>query len=153
MGQSFTIDLTDLKKFDSFLERVSYSYTKAKAIREELEDLAIDMRNFVIDGMTNTSKSSKGYKRGDRVHFPSRPGEMPARDSGELISRITYDSGFMNIEFGVEAGAPYAEWLEDGTDKMDARPFLQPTIDFYEPWIERRMWRKIREVTKGNYHL
>jgi len=148
MGQFVTVDLTEVMKFKSFMDRISHSYKKTRAVSEELEDIAIDMRNYIIDGMTNTKKSTTGYKRGRKTHYPSVPGHMPARDTGELISRITYDSYANKIEIGAEAGAPYAIYLEEGTNKMDARPFMQPTLDHFSPSIEKRLWKKIKEVTR-----
>ena len=148
MGQSVFIDLTGIKKLQNFMKRVGNSYRKAEAIYDELEDIAIDMRNFIIDGMTNTPKMSRGYKRGNHVHFPSKPGEMPAIDQGGIVKLLGHQTSMKGVEFGVRQGAPYAELLEDGTNKMDARPIIQPTIDHFDPWMEQRLWLKIKEVTK-----
>jgi len=148
MGEFVTVDLTELLNFQKRMDNIGHSYKKNTAVIEELDDIALDMRNYIIDGMTNTKKSTVGVKRGRRMHYPSMPGHMPARDRGELISRVTYDRSFNKIEIGAEAGAPYAKFLESGTNKMEERPFLQPTVDHFSPDIENRLWKKIKEVTR-----
>jgi HK97 gp10 family phage protein len=88
----------------------------------------------------------RGKKPGRKKHYPSAPGEMPAIDSGELISRIVADQRPNEIEVGVEAGAPYAIFLEEGTPKMKARPFLQPTVDEEWPKIEDNIMKAIEKA-------
>jgi len=150
MGQFVTVDLTEVMKFKSFMDRISYSYKKTRAVSEELEDIANDMRNYIIDGMTNTKKSTTGYKWGSGTHYPSLPGNMPARRDGGLIGSITYAAYANKIEIGSKIGAPYAVYLEDEEGKRgdNARPFLQPTLDHFSPSIEKRLWKKIKEVTR-----
>ena len=147
MGQFVTVDLTEVMKFKSFMDRISHSYKKTRAVSEELEDIAVEMRNYIVDGMTNTKKSATGYKWKSGRHYPSLPGNMPARRDGGLITSITYDSSPGKIEIGSEIGAPYAVFLEEGKGKR-ARPFLQPTVDHFSPSIEKRLWKKIKEVTR-----
>lgn len=61
---------------------------------------------------------------------PSSPGTGPAVRTGRLRSSITWELGhdaqglFANIGTNVE----YAIYLEQGTDRMGARPFLKPAL-------------------------
>jgi HK97 gp10 family phage protein len=62
----------------------------------------------------------------------SAPGEPPASDTGFLASNITSEVRTVqgNQVFGiVRSTAPYSAFLEFGTTKMAARPFLQPALD------------------------
>jgi len=90
--------------------------------------------------MRNTPKTGRHYKRGKKTHIASSPGNPPAIDSGELLRSIMFDVRKMEIEVGVEGGAPYAEYLETGTFKVTAesitpteliesRPFLNPAVE------------------------
>lgn len=61
---------------------------------------------------------------------PSSPGEPPERDTGELIAAIDHASAGMQAVVGTRAGSgiDYAAGLEFGTEHMDARPFVRPTV-------------------------
>lgn len=60
-------------------------------------------------------------------HQASAPGEAPATDTGLLIQNIV--SGARGLIGGVEARVEYAAWLEFGTRRMAARPFLIPAAE------------------------
>lgn len=65
---------------------------------------------------------------------PSQPGEPPKKVKGILRSHIGYEvrkegthiRGFVGVKQGV--AGDYGYYLELGTSKMAARPFLRPTI-------------------------
>jgi len=75
---------------------------------------------------------SRGNKGGGN---PSLPGEPPKVVIGNLRSSIdtatvkdaTGVSGFLGVRKSADAGR-YGFWLEFGTSKMAARPYLRPTI-------------------------
>jgi len=125
------------------------------AIQDELYIGANNIRNKIIKGMQKTKRAPwfywRGKKPGRKKHFPSAPGEMPAIDSGELISRIVAEARKDEVEVGVEAGAPYAVFLEEGTDKMEARPFLEPTAEEETPIIERNVLKAIEQSAKDTF--
>lgn len=79
------------------------------------------------------SKPGQGreYKRGSRTHRASAPGQAPASDTGRLLGAtlpmgIRYEAD--RVVTGVVANTDYAENLEAGTDKMEARPFMGATL-------------------------
>lgn len=122
---------------------------------------ANDIRNTIIESMMRGTKTGRIYewegtekddeqmigmmlapggwmfpiKKRWRPHRASAPGEPPALDKGELVSRIIFDVGDMVVEVGAEAGAPYAKWLEEGTQYMDPRPWLAPAVKKHEEEI------------------
>jgi HK97 gp10 family phage protein len=58
-------------------------------------------------------------------HVPSKPGEPPNEDTGELRRGITVTQiGPLHVR--VASNAPYSGHLEFGTSKMAARPFMGP---------------------------
>lgn len=72
-------------------------------------------------------KHGRNYRRGSRSHTASAPGEPPAVDTGFLINsiRTTIKS---DTEAVIEIPAEYAEGLEFGTSRVEARPFVRPAI-------------------------
>jgi len=64
-----------------------------------------------------------------RRHRASGPGQTPASFSGNYRRNIGFQiHGSENMQFGIRDGAPYAEFLEDGTSIMAARPGVGNTV-------------------------
>ena len=57
---------------------------------------------------------------------PSPPGSPPGRISGDLRKAWTmsHQGGGMSMAVRIESGMYYSGYLEDGTKKMAARPFV-----------------------------
>ena len=73
-----------------------------------------------------------------RRHRASAPGQTPANFSGNYRKNIGYQlHGSESMEFGVRDGAPYAEFLEDGTKNMAARPGVGNTVKATEKDAQR----------------
>ncbi len=110
---------------------------------------ANDIRNTIIKSMQNTPKTGRHYKRGKsgKFHIASSPGEAPAIDFGELLRSIFFDVRPLEVEVGSFGGAPYAEFLEEGTSKMEARPFLGPAVEEHEKDIVNDVGRGVFELT------
>jgi len=70
-------------------------------------------------------------------HQASKPGDMPAVDTGLLMNSIqvehneTFSTVFTNTE--------YAIFQEYGTRKMEARPFMEPAAKAEWPFYVARM--------------
>ncbi len=75
-------------------------------------------------------KHGKTYRRGERVHIASAPGEAPAVDTGALRT-----SGYVEpVQPGTwEVGftAEYAAAEEFGTPRIEPRPYLRPAVEAY----------------------
>lgn len=77
--------------------------------------------------------SKQGWKRGYR-HRASVPGVPPAPDTETLRNSISYTienygGGWKRLV--ITADAPYSRYLEIGTPKMAARPFIRPAVYKY----------------------
>lgn len=58
-------------------------------------------------------------------HVPSAPGEPPNEDTGTLRRNITVTQvGPLHVR--IASNAPYSAFLEYGTSRMAARPFMGP---------------------------
>ena len=69
-----------------------------------------------------------------RTHQASAPGQAPASDTGNLVSQIIVRPKNPD-EVAVESNALYSSFLEFGTSKMLARPFLFPATERSRPKI------------------
>lgn len=71
-------------------------------------------------GITSGSVSGK-------AHVASRPQEFPNADSRQLDTSIdTVVVGPNRVD--VVSNAPYSAFLEFGTSRMEARPFMRPSV-------------------------
>lgn len=76
---------------------------------------------------------------GRKVEYTaSAPGQAPANRTGNLVSRISIlkDTDARGIPFvTVQSSAWYSAWLERGTRRMSARPFLFKAAALMAPKI------------------
>jgi HK97 gp10 family phage protein len=127
-----------------------------KALEKVKEDLEKDMKEVLLGGgqlirgeairsIQQGSKSGKTYKRYNptRTHKASAPGEAPASDTGFLVSNIRVKEQKDVVQ--VRSEASYSKFLEYGTSKMLARPFLFPAFEKSKPKIAEVIFRKIKQ--------
>ena len=121
---------------------------------------------------------SRGYKRISRrpgdikafkggmahtFHRASAPGEAPATDTGALLRSVVLKSEkggltmFIGVSFGSggakvtgeSAPIEYAKFLEYGTSKIAARPFVKPALDKNMPLVGRLAGRAVYRIARG----
>lgn len=91
--------------------RETYMRTQSQ-MNSRLPRAANALRNAEIDVLTGNPS-------------PSPPGSPPGSRSRHLRNSWTpYYSGGAAGMFGIKSGAHYAGYLEKGTSKMEARPFV-----------------------------
>lgn len=107
----------------------------------ERAGLAVRKAAFDIEAGAKQSmkgpKSGATYKRGSKSHQASAPGEAPAIDTGNLVNSIQTDVQGLRAEVGT--AVEYALYLEYGTSKMAARPFLGPAAEAVRPSLIQAM--------------
>lgn len=152
------IESKELNKLNKKLSKIGEELIKSAIeipdeITRELALGANDIRNTIIESMARGKKTGRVYKRGAKEHRASAPGEAPAVDSGELISRIIFDIKDMTVEVGIEAGAPYAVFLEGGAPKgnLEARPFLTPAVLKHRQDIIDAVGDGVFEIIEGAF--
>lgn len=74
------------------------------------------------DGVSEIRYSPK------RIVNVSRPGDPPNTDTGRLVQSIKFDFMKQGLTGRVGTNLKYGAWLEFGTEKMQARPWLAPAI-------------------------
>jgi HK97 gp10 family phage protein len=81
-------------------------------------------------------------------HIPSRPGEPPNRDTGQLdTSIVTAKTGELKAE--VSANTPYAVALEFGTSKMAERPYMRPATEKHRQAAAELVQKAVNRAAKG----
>jgi HK97 gp10 family phage protein len=86
---------------------------------------------------------NKKFNRADQ-QVRSAPGEPPKTDTGRLVGSITHEHSFLTASVG--SNVSYAGYLELGTKHMEARPYLQPSLDESQDEIEKMIMRAMQET-------
>lgn len=98
-----------------------------EAMQAGVQIMANDAKRAVARG----PKTGRVYTRHGISHQASAPGEPPATDTGVLVNSISGDAELRGgvVLGAIRATAQYAAWLELGTRRMAARPFLVPAVE------------------------
>ena len=81
---------------------------------------------------TVTQKKRGGRGKGWTVYgaFPSKPGEPPHKQSGQLRMGVTHEPGpGTSQRVGPARGTPWGKWTELGTRFMRPRPWLVRSLN------------------------
>jgi len=111
------------------------------------------IRGEAIKSIQTGSKSGIVYQKYNprREHRASAPGESPASDTGNLVSKIKVKQKTKDRVW-VESNADYSAYLEYGTSKMQPRPYMLPAFEKSKKPITtvvfNRVKRKIEELVK-----
>jgi len=111
------------------------------------------IREEAIKSIQSGAKSGIVYEKYNprRTHRASAPGQAPASDTGNLVSKIIVALKDKD-HTEVQSNAHYSAYLEYGTSKMEPRPFLLPAFEkSKKPIINavfNRVKRKIEEIVK-----
>lgn len=96
-----------------------------RAIKRALYDVGKDMyaeaRRLIKEG----PKTGRKYRVKGRTHTASAPGQPPANWTGALRRSVGFKVRKSEVEYGYKIH--YGEYLEEGTEKMKARPGLKIT--------------------------
>jgi hypothetical protein len=91
--------------------------------------------------VTSGSRSGKQYFYLGAPYMASAPGEPPAMRSGMLAREFGFAAREKELEIYNDAesdnGSPYPLFLDEGTKKMNARPFFLTTVAKYEMQLKR----------------
>lgn len=78
-----------------------------------------------------------------RFYTPSKPGEFPHKDKGDLQRSINYTVNRTRKSVKLSASAEHGLYLEKGTKKMAPRPFLSRTVSEETPTLVRIFQEKV----------
>ena len=96
---------------------------------------AIYLGNASMQVLGNNGGSERVYRKpAGGTYNASSPGSPPAMRTGTLM-RSWRPMVFGAYNPGLEGGTPYAGYLEYGTSKMAARPYIDKIVEQAEPQI------------------
>lgn len=140
--------------FEEFGRRTQRILSKRSIDRcmDVLNEGAINVRNTIIQGMRDSPPTGKLYRRTKKrkvFHRASSAGNYPRVDTGALVNSIGIDARPYEIEVGSRiTDPPYPMFLEKGTDKMEARPWLGRSLDKNKPEIKRDLMEALRQSAR-----
>ena len=104
------------------------------------------VRNTALDGVLRGAKTGEIYEKYNprRTHRSSSAGEYPASDTGFLASNIVSKVATDGLSGTITSRANYSGFLEFGTSKMGARPFMQPSLEQNRPKIRARARKEFK---------
>lgn len=131
------------------------------AIRAKVKDVKLDINRKVasrgtraVNALRNAEldvlqgqRSGKIYRKPHTkkaTYISSAPGEPPARRTGNLrlhwsgqVKRENASNGGIAIVAELESQEPYSSYLENGTSKMAARPFVDKIKEKAKPEVKK----------------
>lgn len=118
------------------------------AMRRALDQSGEEMRNEAIRLIESPPKTGRIYERRGVSHQASAPGEPPASDTGQLVNSITIKTDPNSLTVQIGTSVEYGQFLEFGTQRMAARPFLRPAMDNMSARVNEIMSRELSSVTR-----
>jgi hypothetical protein len=101
------------------------SHEAISAIQRVITEVALKIDREAKLLIARGPKTGRQYGK----HQASAPGEAPATNTGRLIQSILWQLGHQGISAEVGSPLDYASYLETGTKRMAARPWLRPAYD------------------------
>lgn len=109
----------------------------------EMQVLGNELINKIKMSMRNTQRDfSKSYKKGRKIHHPSKKGSPPAIDTGDLVNSILFDTP-KNLELEFGSTQKHGAYLEDRDGTGLDRPWLDPMYDQEEERIINRIYEVV----------
>lgn len=154
MATSRGIVIEGMRELDTYFETLAKE--EKKAVKRALTISAGLVKNEVVSSIRNVSKGiirdKKGRwqkatsKRGKKQHRVSHAGEPPNTDTGRLIQSIQTE--VTDATASVGTNVEYGRYLELGTSKMAARPFLTPAVEKNRAKVEKIFQEQVFGVIK-----
>ena len=142
-----TVEVEGIEEVQRNLAKLAKRYSKATI------DGAIAFGELV---RTEAIKSIQDQSPGDTVersragggvyeHVAASAGEAPNTDTGRLVQSVQVDIQPSKVFVG--SSLDYAGYLENGTRRMDARPWLFPALENNKVEGEKLIGQKVDKVT------
>jgi len=109
--------------------------TEPQKVETWLDAVAEDIVTDIVLNF-GTSPPGASYTRGGVTHVASQPGYPPNVDISTLSDSIKWEKT-APLERTISDGVEYGIHLEDGTEYIDPRPWMEPAFKRKQAEIER----------------
>lgn len=135
-----TIDAEGINKLLAQLKGIDGD----EVVLDAITDIVTDTHALAVAGIQRGPKTGARYRRGGVVHQASAPGQYPASDTGRLASNVRFELPTpSNLTGRVGTNIAYGPYLEFGTSRMAARPWLLPSFEQAKIGVERELKAKL----------
>lgn len=119
--------------------------------KQLVESLAKDMKAPKSGKKYKVYSGISGKLKKPKLHTASAPSETPAIITGKFRKSVDFAvKGNRTLEFGANQSAPeYAEFLENGTSKMQARKPFERTVLKNKEKIKSNIDTQIKKTLGG----
>lgn len=137
-----SIELTGITEMTERLKNASKD--TIRNVEKAVTEAAVNIRGRAVKKVQQGPATGRTYKSkvANRDHTASAPGQPPMSDSGNLANSIQYD--LQGTTAFVGSNVQYAVYLEFGTRKMEARPFLFPSLEEETPAFRKALSEVIK---------
>lgn len=108
----------------------------------------MELDTYAKQKIQGGGRGGRVYRRPSVTHQASAPGEFPKTDTGQLVSSLFFRIGADKLSAFFGTKLAYGRYLEFGTSRMAARPWLRPTLKANEARITDRIANAVREAIK-----
>ena len=112
--------------------------------KEIISKMTFEVRNTAVNKIMREPKTGRVYTRGGISHQASAEGEAPASNTGFLVNNIYQKVDANGLTGTVESRASYSAFLEYGTQRMGARPFMFPSVEEVRVKIKKQFPGSVR---------
>ncbi len=115
-----------------------------KAIGAALAASVLELDGLAKERISGGGRSGRTYTRRSVSHTASAAGEYPKTDRGQLVASLFNRVSFDGLKAWFGTRLNYGRYLEYGTSRMAARPWLRPTFVDLEGKIKGRINKAVK---------
>jgi HK97 gp10 family phage protein len=131
---------------------------RLRKVTKNVDEIAAESVFLTANLVKNTAvKSIQSISMGERVrrprqgggtlsHIASRPGDAPNTDTGNLVKSISVQPLQPKKTMTVGVNSKYGAALEFGTKNMEARPYMQPSVEENKDALDRFLANKLKAL-------
>jgi HK97 gp10 family phage protein len=143
----FGVQIRGLEEVQAMLQNVINSVQPAVA--KAVQQGGYLVLSSAVQSIQHTSASGRVYTSHGVSHTASAPGEPPATDEGTLVGSLQIWTSSDGMSIAVGSNLNYAPYLEYGTRKMAARPYLNPAFDVNREEILALITKAVNQTMQG----
>lgn len=127
MAGAFGVNLLGMDKFRTSMKAIEVSLINSQ--KDAMQEAILLIHETAVKSIqANTDGRAELRYDPKRTVAVSHPGDPPNTDTGRLVQSIQMAFKNGGLIGRVGSNLRYAAWLEFGTKRMQARPWLQPAI-------------------------